>query len=160
MGNLPEAIKYLEMIQKVTPGYMNSDQMLAQLKTQLQGHNNPEETKNIAELEQKSYLDYQNKNYEKSIDELLQLVKLHPEGSSGYYNNVGMCYLELDKLKEAEKYFRLSIENKNDFSTPYVNLGFTYEKLGNREKAKEYYEKAQQIDPNNQEAKKNLERIK
>lgn len=154
MGNLPEAVKYLERIQKITPGYMSSDKMLEELKTQSQGWNP------VAQLENQSYQDYQNKNYEKAVQDLLDLVQLNPQGAAGYYNNIGICYLEQNKLQDAEKYFKLSIEKKNDFPTPYGNLGKVYEIMGDKEKAKENYLKAVALDPNNTEAKKNLERMK
>ncbi|HEY3251960.1 MAG TPA: tetratricopeptide repeat protein, partial [Ignavibacteria bacterium] len=161
---IPEAISWLEKIKKITPGYMNSDKMLVELKTkQMMGTQpklNPNDTKKAAMLEQSSYNNYQAKNYDKAIEELTQLLKINPSGAPGYYNNIGMCYLESARYKDAIKNFTLAVEAKPDFAAAYNNLGDCYEKMGDKQKAKENYQRALDIDPNNQNAKANLERVK
>jgi tetratricopeptide (TPR) repeat protein len=161
---IPEAISWLEKIQAITPGYMNSDKMLAELKNkQLMGRQpnlSPGDTKKAAILEQSSYNNYQAKNYDKAIDELTQLLKINPLGAAGYNNNIGMCYLESGRYKEAIKYFNSAIKVSPDFSAAYNNLGDCYDKVGDKEKAIESYSKALEVDPNNQNAKRNLERVK
>jgi len=160
----PEAIFWLEKIQKVTPGYMNSDKMLTELKNKQQVQQMPkldlENSKKAAILEQSSYKNYQDKNFTKAIEELTELVKINPAGAPGYYNNRGMCYIELGNYKDAIKSFELSLEGNPDFSTAYNNLGDCYDKMGDKEKARAYYKKALELDPNNNAAKMNLERLK
>jgi len=159
----PEAIGQLEKIQKVTPNYMNSAQMLEQLKEKLNERDqvsiSPDANLRIAQLERESYNNYVNKNYKLAIEQLEELAEINPEGKAGYYNNIGMSYLDQDNLKEAKKYFELSLEAKGDFSTGLNNLGMVYEKMGNKTKAKEYFQRALDIDPNNLNAKNNLKRV-
>ena len=165
-NKIPEAIGWLEKIQKITPNYMNSIQMLEQLKQKqltedkpLDIPNMPKENLKVSTLEQDSYQNYQQKNYDKAIEELKELVKLNPSGSAGYYNNIGISYLEQNKLEDAKKYFELAIVKEKGFSTAYNNLGNVYEQLGDKAKAKENYLKALESDPNNQNAKDNLNKL-
>ncbi len=163
-NRIPEAIEWLEKIQRTAPNYMNSAQTLEELKRRPQNDiglekTHPEDFK-IASLEQSSYQNYQLKKYDKAIAGLKELVKLNPSGSGGYYNNIGISYLEQNKLEDAQKYFELAIEQDKNFSTAYNNLGSVYEKLGNKEKARENFLKAIQTDPNNQNAKDNLNKLK
>ena len=163
-NRIPEAIEWLEKIQRTVPNYMNSAQTLEELKRRPQNDvdiqkSQPQKLR-IASLEQSSYQNYQQKKYDKAIEELKELVKLNPSGSGGYYNNIGISYLEQNKLEDAQKYFELAIEQDSNFSTAYNNLGSVYEQLGNKQKARENYLKAIQTDPNNQNAKDNLNRPK
>lgn len=166
---LPEAIGWLERIQTVSPNYMNSAQMLEELKMrQKQGMVNPDAKSNIdpgamnkaAVLEKSSYEHYQKKEYDKAIKELEELIKLSPSMASGYYNNIGMCYMDDGKYIEAVRNFEMSVKENPKFSSGYNNLGTCYEKLGDIQKARENYKKAVEIDPNNQSAKQNLEKLK
>jgi len=112
-----------------------------------------------AMLEKSSFQHYQNKEYDKAIEELKELIKLNPAGASASYNNIGMCYKDQGKYDEAIKNFELSIKGNPDFATAYNNIGDCWEKLGNKPKAIESYKKALASDPNNQVAKDNLERL-
>lgn len=161
---LPEAIEWLEKIQSITPNYMNSGQMLEELKVKqqmMQSNNISQGDMNkAAMLEKSSYKNYRDKNYDKAIEELKELIRLNPAGAAGYYNNIGMCYFDREKYLEASENFKLSIKNNPKFSTGYNNLGSCYEKLGDKQKAIENYKKALEADPNNQNAKDNLEKVK
>lgn len=161
---MPEAVKWLEKIQTVKPNYMNSVQMLEQIKQRLKTGGNEikssEESLKIARLESDSFKHYKEKKYDKAIGELKELIKLNPSGKAGYYNNIGISYLEKDMLKEAKEYFEKAVEEQKDFSTAYNNLGTVYEKMGDREKAKENFQKALESDPDNQTAKDNLNKLK
>ncbi|MFI5211263.1 MAG: tetratricopeptide repeat protein [Ignavibacteria bacterium] len=166
---LPEAILWLEKIQSVAPNYMNSLQMLEELKArQKMGSVNPNSNTNAdpdvmnktAELEKSSYEHYQKKEYDAAIKELEELIKLSPSMASGYYNNIGMCYMDNGKFSEAIESFGMSVKENPKFSSGYNNLGTCYEKLGDISKAKDNYKKAVEADPNNQSAKQNLEKLK
>lgn len=163
-----EAIDWLERLQKVTPGYMNSDKMLAELKARQQVPQNQQQQmpninsadqQKLAMLEQSSYQNYQNKNYDKAIEELKELIKLNPAGASGCYNNIGMCYMDQAKYDDAINSFELSVKANPSFATALNNLGYSYEKSGHNQKALEFYKKAVTADPTNQNAKDNLERL-
>ncbi len=176
-----ESLAWLEKIQTITPGYMESVKMIGQLQEEIKNQNPPTPTsksgdnnnvenpqknakddstkQKLAELEQQSYQLYQQKDYDGAIKMLKELVKQNPEGSSGYYNNIGMCYLDNNKLEDAKKSFILSIEGNKKFSTAYNNLGTVYKRMGDKTKAKENFTKAIEADPNNQDAKNNLEEL-
>lgn len=166
-NNTPAAINWLEKIQKVTPNYMNSVKMLEEMKRSLisgsETQTKPGSQRNnskIMILEQESFNNYQQKNYDKAIEQLKELAELNPLGRAGYYNNIGMSYLEQNKLNYAKKYFELSAVEDKNFSTAYNNLGNVYEKLGDKLKARESYLKVLETDPNNQSAKENLSKLK
>lgn len=160
------AIWELEKIQRVSPGYMNSDLMLEETKKlsmatgMFSGPKDIEALKKTSRLEEESYRFYSQKEYDKAVQELLELTKLNPGNASRYYNNIGICYLEREKYDDAKKYFELSIKDDKSFSTAYNNLGTVYEKLGDKTKAKEIYKQAIEIDSTNQLAKSNLEKLK
>lgn len=173
-----EAIAWLEKIQTISPGYMNSKQMLDELKGQKPGelpsmdqgnlHMTPvkpvmpDKSKLnpvVDSLERISYQLYQDKKYDKAIGVLKQLIKTNPSSSASYYNNIGMCYLDRDMYDDAVKSFELSIKEKEDFTDAYNNLGYTYQKRGNIDKAVETYNKAIQIYPDNADAKRHLKEL-
>ena len=178
-----EAVMWLEKLQTISPDYMNSAKMLQELKAQMQlnglppgsqlpgnvppgsdipGNINPgsENLNRVTVLEQSSYQKYSEKKYYEAISELKELVKLNPQRSSVYYNNMGMCYLDYNKINDALESFKKSVNSDPGFSTGYNNLGMVYEKLGENGKAKESYLKAVETDPDNENAKTNLGKLK
>jgi tetratricopeptide (TPR) repeat protein len=164
---IPQAIEELEKMHKIVPNYMNSSQMLAELKQQMQNDTSvsssapgKKDVVKVAQLEKESYTYYNKKEYEKAVNELKELAELNPRSKSAYYNNIGMCYKEQNKLSEAKKYFELSIEANNKFSTAYNNLGSIFEKLGDTENARKNYRKAIECDPGNKSATDNLNKLK
>lgn len=167
---LPEAISWLEKIHKVVPQYMNSQEMLKQLKLELNVKNAGIQTDTtklsddfaakIMQMENISYNSYSQKQYDKAVGELMELIKINPARSSAYYNNIGMCYLDQQKYNEAIEAFSQSAKADPMFSTAYNNLGQAYEKMGDRQKAVDNYKKATEVDPNNQIAKQNYDRLK
>ena len=178
-----EAVKWLEKLQTISPDYMNSAAMLQELKLQIElnslppgsnlpgmetpgtdipGNINPGtgNMSRVALLEQSSYSKYNEKKYEEAIAELRELVSLNPQRASVYFNNMGMCYLDYNRLEDALESFKQSVKSDPGFSTGYNNLGMVYEKLGNIPKAKENYSKAVETDPANENAKSNLSKLK
>lgn len=164
---IKEAIAELENILRIVPDYMNSKEMLVELKKRVQTGSdnpgkeqmNPDATK-IQQLESESYSSYRNKNYEMAIKELAELVKINPSASSSYYNNIGMCYMDQNNLGEAKHYFELSVKSNDHFSTAFNNLGSVYEKMGDKENARKNYKLALDADPGNTSAKENYEKLK
>ena len=89
-----------------------------------------------------------------------ELVKLDPAGKAGYLNNMAMCYKDWGKLDKAKESLLKAIEADKNFSTAYNNLGDLFQVNGDKVKAREYYKKALELDPNNQNAKQQLELLK
>lgn len=169
----PEAIQWLERVTSFAPNYMNSSEMLKQVRMEQQlkesgnNPNNPSDSTikqlprdKVMELEQVSYSSYQQKQYDKAIKELMQLISLNPERASGYYNNIGMCYMDQAKYDLAIQSFSQAVKIDPKFSTGYNNLGQCYEKTGDKKQAADFYKKALDADPNNQIAKDNFERVR
>ncbi len=173
-----DAVKWLEKIQTISPGYMNSKQMLDELKStqmnDLEGvqQNNlhmtpikpivPDKSKlspDVDSLEKSSYQLYQQKKYDKAIGDLKQLIRINPASAASYYNNVGMCYLDRDMYDDAVKSFERSIKEKADFTDAYNNLGYTYQKMGKTDKAIETYNEAIKIYPDDPDAKRHLKEL-
>jgi protein O-mannosyl-transferase len=172
-GKYPEAIIWLERLNKMAPNYMSAGQRLAELRalnskqfekesdsTDVTGKETINVSARITELEQSSGINYNNKKYDRAIEEMKELIELNPARSAVYYSNIGMCYLERNMLQEAKENFLLSARIDPGFATAYNNLGSVYEKSGDLQKAKESYEKALTLDPSNQLAKQRLENIR
>jgi Tfp pilus assembly protein PilF len=73
---------------------------------------------------------------------------------------MGLWSLEDAKLAEAEALFRQAMAAKKDYVPAYVNLAVTLEKENKRADAIKVLEAALKIDPKNDDAKKNLARMK
>ena len=69
---------------------------------------------------------------------------------------IGDAYVQLDELEKAAKYYTdAANKNKNDFTTPtfLMKAGWTYEILGNWDKAKSSYEEIKKDYPRSREAR-------
>ncbi|MEO8514493.1 MAG: tetratricopeptide repeat protein [Ignavibacteria bacterium] len=178
-GDINQAIKWLEKLTTFAPNYNNASQMLMELKTISQQPNNmngnnlngtnqqqmppvvkDEKLEKVRVLEESSYKNYQAKNYDKAIGELDELIKMAPDRASGYYNNIGMCYMDQQKYKEAIENFEAAVKTDAKFSSAYNNIGTCYERMNNIPKARESYSKAIEVDPTNELAKQNLAKLK
>ena len=154
---------WLEKARTIKPGYMEVDKILNELDNMEKfSHTKPDTDvmQRIAELEKSSYLYYQNKEYARAVKDLEELIKLNPSDAAGYYNNIGMCYLETGDYNTAIIHFRKSLEKNPAFSTAYNNMGTCYEKLGDTTKAIESYARAVENDPLNNTAAENLKRLR
>jgi tetratricopeptide (TPR) repeat protein len=85
-------------------------------------------------------------------------MKLDPENHI-MLNNLGCVYLELGELKKALKCINKALKINADFSHTWHSLGEYHEITGNKEKAHECYQKAVDLDPENQEHKEALRNI-
>ena len=68
-------------------------------------------------------------------------------------------YTHVDNYKEAIKYFNLARNYEPNNPDIYYNIGRSYEKTGNKTKAKEYFEKALKLSPEHELSKKGLNRL-
>jgi len=74
-------------------------------------------------------------------------------------NNVGYALLQQDKLADALEVFKLNTELFPNSSNVYDSLGECYLKLGNKEAALLNYKKSLYLDPENNNAKEQIEKI-
>ena len=155
-----EALKWLMKLQTLSPNYMNSRQMLAELRKNRQSDNSTGGLQSqISALEAESQNAFKQKNYDLAVGDLNKLIKLNPANAFTYYNNMGLCYLDQQKYEEAAKSFEECTKVGKDFTTGWDNLGLAYQKMGQNDKARESYYKALEKDPNNTDAKKHLDEI-
>ena len=125
---------------------------------------------------------YKIEHYELAKEDFLLLLELPPQPTNKIYyrknvsdegfsgmstlstmhadvmNYLGLIYTALEEYDDAIQYYNQAIELEN--SPQFVtNLGFNYEKMGDLEKARDYYELALQIDPTYSLAGYNLMRL-
>lgn len=86
-------------------------------------------------------------------------IILAPKNPIGYYN-YGVCLMKLGRLKEAEEYFRKSIEIRPDYSDVWNDLGYVFELQGQIKNAIECYNKTLLYSPDHRVARYNLKRLK
>jgi len=161
-GNIEDAIKYLEKLQTVVPDYRGSSVLLKQLKDSKEtGNRLPDITlpnAEIANLQNKSFELFNQRKFNESIEILKQLILKDPNGKAGYLNNIGLCFLGLEKYDNAENTFDdcLSIDPDNTNA-----LGGKAEVLLKKKKNKEaieLYNRIMEINPNRQ-TKKTLDSL-
>jgi tetratricopeptide (TPR) repeat protein len=160
-GNFSEAKKNLEKLQIIVPDYRGSKKILDNLvETELNVQQNPSVPDNqISILDKRSYSYYQEGKFELAIQDLLELSKLNPKGKSGYFNNIALCYIAVNKFSEAEKYFTEAIKSDGKNSSLLIGLADLYLKMGNVDKAKSNYRKAIENSPDNIYAKNKLDSL-
>lgn len=87
-------------------------------------------------------------------------ILLQDKNNARALNGMGLISLDEAKLAEADALFRQAMKAKKDYIPAYVNLAVTLEKLNRRADAIKVLEQALTIDPKNEDAKKNLARMK
>ena len=73
---------------------------------------------------------------------------------------IGEAYCHQEKFKEAEEIFNSILILKPANPSVLNNLGFVYSRQDNKNKASLCFQKALEIDPDNEDARINLEQIK
>jgi len=96
---------------------------------------------------------YEKKNYGDAMDVFKALVKKYPDHVGGY-NNLGVCYESLLMYRQAEQYYRLALEIYPGHVRARINLAEVLIKQGNRDDAREEFEQALRLAP--QDLRKNL----
>ncbi len=84
--------------------------------------------------------------YEKSKEVFKRIVEIDPNNYRAYYN-LGIAYINLEKIEQAKKCYEKAIRIKPDYKHCFYNMGLIYEGEGNLQDALKYYEKALEIDP-------------
>ena len=93
--------------------------------------------------------------FEKAEILLKNIIEIDPTHYKAHIN-IGVIYVKLDKLKDAEEYFLKAIKLKPEYELAYFNLGTTQDKLGKAKEAENNLKKAIEINPNYIEAYSNL----
>jgi tetratricopeptide (TPR) repeat protein len=165
------AIMMLERLQEIAPNYKESAAILESIKSggdtdislNTQEFKN-EETKSyqINLLQRRSYQYFNEKKYIEAIQDLDKLIELSsdPKTKSGFMNNIAMCYTEMNKPEQAEKYFLDAVKTDNENINALNGLASLSLSNGDKEKAREYLGKILKINPNDENAIKKLDSLK
>ena len=170
-GGKEKAKKEAEQIIKIDPvgGHLSLAQLYESEKNYTEAEKEFIEAAEIDPQNTNVYLNlgyfYQRvKEYDKAREAFLKVLDIDDDNMAACYQLGRTAIFSGKYLEEAIGYFKKYLENKpsqNDPSWSYAHwrLGMVYEKLNNREKAIEEYKKAIELDPENKDAKKALERI-
>ena len=99
------------------------------------------------------FLNKQQNEYSEEIFD--QATELFPEDPRFYFFD-GIAKFNLDKFDDAIASFKSTIEIDQQFSDAFVQLGLTYDQLGNFDKAIYYYEKSLELNPEDPLTNNNL----
>jgi tetratricopeptide (TPR) repeat protein len=167
-GDISNAIEKLEKLQEVAPNYRESKAMLDELKIMNMGSDNPSlrtqpklgDDMQTQALEQRSFQYYNEKNYVESIRVLEKLVELAPHKKSGYLNNIGVCYEEMEDNDKAMIFYKKALSADETNLTAYGGMASIYLKQGNRSEAIKYYEKILEKSPEDQTVKTKVDSLR
>jgi TonB family protein len=102
---------------------------------------------------------FNKKDYRKAFDDVTQAIQVEPTNPTPYINR---CAIQLyawkqysDAIADCSEAIRLSTRS----STAYSHRGYAYEMSNSRERAIADYRKALELDPQNQAARTNLNRL-
>ncbi len=99
-------------------------------------------------------------NFRESVESLKIATRLQPSNAK-YWNYLSLSLTKTPGgLDEAEKALLEAIKIDPSNADYYVNLGLVYLRAGKKKKARDQFEKALKLNPNNTKAKKGLEKAK
>ena len=81
-----------------------------------------------------------------AIEVFKQINELDGQNPDAFYN-IGLAYMQLDSYKEAADNFKICTQIEPTYVKGHFYLGQAYEKLGDKESAKQYYQQAINLDP-------------
>jgi tetratricopeptide (TPR) repeat protein len=94
-------------------------------------------------------------DWEAAYKKLMQAAELEPN-HSGVINGLGLCLIQLGRLKEAIKLFEKLVDLVPNSQDAYCSLGLVYEKSGELASAEDAYLKALQINQKSVAPRKGL----
>jgi len=97
--------------------------------------------------------------WKESKEVFQEAIKTNPKDGAIYFN-YAICLEEEKKLDEALIYLKKAEENKFSGPQVYNSFGRIYLKKGNKDEALSYFEKSLKLNPNQEEIKELLKKIK
>jgi Ca-activated chloride channel homolog len=102
---------------------------------------------------------YANGDYEKAENYFREKVQKDRKDYQNRYN-LGNSLYQLKQYDESSEEYESSVENKSDFQYGWYNLGVALAKQQRYQDAMDAFQRALEINPNDQDAKRNLEIVK
>lgn len=96
----------------------------------------------------------------KEIEETLERALDIGAGDEGEFNHLGYSYLRMGNAALAITVFAFNTKAFPESYNAWDSLGEAYMKVGNHEEAVRHYEKSLELNPNNTNALKMLERLR
>ena len=88
--------------------------------------------------------------YGKSIETLNRIIAINPD-YHGAYNNLSLCFSEINNSKKAKEYAKLALSYQPNNPDYLFNLGCIYNEQGDYEQALVQFRKALKITPDDEE---------
>lgn len=104
-------------------------------------------------------LSYEEGDYPSALNSYEKAKVILPEYHNIYYG-IGVTLMQLDRDKEAIDLFKKAIDIKADDADFHLGLASAYHRLGDKSKAKTAYESALDIDPDLDDARQGMMRLK
>jgi protein O-mannosyl-transferase len=164
-GRISEAIAILEKLQMISPNYRNSADLLANIKMRIKsdqtGPGKEGEVKpNNSFLENRSLQYYKTQQFELAIKDLEELIRINPDLSSGYYNNIALCYEGMKQTAKAKEFYQKAFDTDKENVNSIAGLANIYLQENNRKEALKYYNLVLQADPTNLNVKRKTDSLK
>lgn len=141
---------------------MNEDYTLAEQEYQAAIAVNPENTQPYYSL---GYLYTRQKQFDKATELFENLLKTHPYEVSSYFHLGRIAVMSGKNLDKGGEYLKKYLQTepsdeRPSFAFTHLLLGHIYKQKENKELAKSEYEKALELDPDFEQAKKALKNLK
>jgi Flp pilus assembly protein TadD len=104
-------------------------------------------------------IDFESARYQDAEHNFMEVLAAKP-GNARALNGVGLIHLRGSKLAQAEAAFRGSIAADSRYIPAYNNLAVTLERMNRKSQAVSVLQDALRLDPNDENSKRNLERLK
>ncbi|EAS07587.2 tetratricopeptide repeat protein (macronuclear) [Tetrahymena thermophila SB210] len=146
-----QAIEYLEKYLQLFPNQEKQEQLLNEWYLKVNNTVRARETyekqiqenpQNISAIMKIASIEYQVKNYHKSIFQYNKVLEIDPNNKLSLYN-IGLCFKQLEKYEKAVEYFQNVIKIYQSFSLAYYQIGEIEQRyLNNPKKAIKFLRKA------------------
>jgi tetratricopeptide (TPR) repeat protein len=99
------------------------------------------------------------KAYSKALEQFEECIKRDWKFTDAHIEK-GIVYFEKQDYKQALEVFKLAATVSNTYADTYYWMGKCHEALKNKEEAIQYYERAYSLDPDMNEAREAIKRLK
>jgi len=117
------------------------------------------DAENVEAMHAKAFYFQNNKDIDKALEIYREINLIDPKYSDAYLN-AGLLHLELDSLQKANELFNIMTQIDLTNPIPYFYRAYTFELVGQKEKAIRDYEQALKLAPDLKEAKQALESLR